>query len=497
MQNLNLRLGSQTELTYSQLDTNFKRIKAAIDALEVSVAGAGLGTVTSVGLTLPNIFSVSGSPVTTTGSLTATLASQNQNLIFASPDGTSGAPTFRALLNADLPTVSIVKGGLGLTSLITNNQVLASNGTGYEGRTVSVGTGLTLTQGTGSIDFSLDLASISITSLGGVLTAPQGGTGISSAPANGELLIGNGTVWQKATLTAGSGISITNGAGSITISTSLAGVSSLNGLTGVLAFSVGTTGTDVNVTTPTASDLVLNIPSSSAANRGVLTAADWATFNGKMGGSGTSGTIPIFTGATTLGNSLFTYSSASLTGTLDFQSGESNAVITATGTVNAEIVARSTSFLTKITANATASAIVYTTAKELRFVEGSTTRGFFNTNGILGLSNGISIEGFTYYNTAAGAATSIANGAYGVVIGSATAATVTVTLPASPANGQRAAVGVEANKTINLSSAKSIFGQSGGTGIVLNVTTGAAFIEVQYSSLGNSGAGAWYVTAIS
>lgn len=65
--------------------------------------GSGSGTVTSVGLSLPAIFSVSGSPVTTSGTLTATLASQSQNLVWASPNGSSGAPTFRALVQGDIP----------------------------------------------------------------------------------------------------------------------------------------------------------------------------------------------------------------------------------------------------------------------------------------------------------------------------------------------------------------------------------------------------------
>lgn len=63
----------------------------------------GGGTVTSVGLSLPGIFTVSNSPVTSSGTLTATLASQTANTIFAAPNGSSGAPTFRALVSADIP----------------------------------------------------------------------------------------------------------------------------------------------------------------------------------------------------------------------------------------------------------------------------------------------------------------------------------------------------------------------------------------------------------
>lgn len=67
-------------------------------------AGGGSGTVTSVGLSLPSIFSVSGSPVTTSGTLTGALATQTANTVFAGPtSGGAAAPTFRALANADLP----------------------------------------------------------------------------------------------------------------------------------------------------------------------------------------------------------------------------------------------------------------------------------------------------------------------------------------------------------------------------------------------------------
>jgi hypothetical protein len=59
--------------------------------------------VTSVGLSLPNIFSVTNSPVTSTGTLTATLASQTANYVFAAPNGSNGSPTFRALVKADIP----------------------------------------------------------------------------------------------------------------------------------------------------------------------------------------------------------------------------------------------------------------------------------------------------------------------------------------------------------------------------------------------------------
>ena len=71
----------------------------------LSATGSG-GTVTSVGLSLPSIFSVSGSPVTGSGTLTATLNSETANTFFAAPNGIAGTPTFRALVAADVPTLN-------------------------------------------------------------------------------------------------------------------------------------------------------------------------------------------------------------------------------------------------------------------------------------------------------------------------------------------------------------------------------------------------------
>ncbi len=57
----------------------------------------------------------------------------------------------------------------------------------------------------------------------GVLPVVNGGTG-NSVYTNGQLLIGNttGNTLTKATLTPGTGISVTNGAGAITVATTAA-----------------------------------------------------------------------------------------------------------------------------------------------------------------------------------------------------------------------------------------------------------------------------------
>lgn len=63
-----------------------------------------------------------------------------------------------------------------------------------------------------------------------ILTLPllpiYGGTGITTIPTNGQLLIGNGTDYTLNTLTAGTGLTVANGAGSIAVSITNTGVAS-------------------------------------------------------------------------------------------------------------------------------------------------------------------------------------------------------------------------------------------------------------------------------
>lgn len=73
------------------------------------VSTLGGGTVQSVALSLPAIFTVTGSPVTSSGTLTATLASQTANTVWAAPNGAAGSPTFRSLVSADIPTLTASK----------------------------------------------------------------------------------------------------------------------------------------------------------------------------------------------------------------------------------------------------------------------------------------------------------------------------------------------------------------------------------------------------
>jgi len=58
---------------------------------------------------------------------------------------------------------------------------------------------------------------LAITLSGTALPVANGGTGITSTPTNGQIPIGNGTTYTAATLTAGTGVTITNASGAITI----------------------------------------------------------------------------------------------------------------------------------------------------------------------------------------------------------------------------------------------------------------------------------------
>lgn len=97
-----------------------------VDLTITSTGGSGSGTVTSVafsdGSTAP-IFSVSGSPITTSGTIIETLLTQTANTIFAGPtSGGAAQPTFRALVSADIPGIFLIRS----INVISSNQTLGS-----------------------------------------------------------------------------------------------------------------------------------------------------------------------------------------------------------------------------------------------------------------------------------------------------------------------------------------------------------------------------------
>jgi len=196
---------------------------------------------------------------------------------------TSGVITFgtTAITFAQISSAQIYSAGTGLTLTsttfsITNTGVTAN--TYGSASSVPVVTFNAQGQATGVTDTAIAIAASQITS--GTLGVANGGTGQTTF-ADGQLLIGNstGNTLTKAALTAGSGISITNGAGSITIASTAGGgtVTSVDG-------SGGTTGLTLTGGPITTSGTLTLGGTLAVANGGTGT----STLTGYVVGNGTS-----------------------------------------------------------------------------------------------------------------------------------------------------------------------------------------------------------------
>ena len=176
---------------------------------------------------------------------------------------TAGGLPNKSFYTADGSTFTI---GLLPNAALSNSSLTVTAGTGLSGGgSVSLGGSITLsmplvgtvgtygsassvpvftTDGygrvTGVTNTSIAISGSQITS--GIIAVANGGTGLSTAPSNGQLLIGNGTGFTEAVLTAGTGINISNGLGSITVSN-----------TGVISVAASTPLSSSGGTTPTIS----------------------------------------------------------------------------------------------------------------------------------------------------------------------------------------------------------------------------------------------------
>ena len=134
---------------------------------------------------------------------------------------TSGGAVYASSSSAlTTGTLPLTAGGTGVTSqqaainILTGTQVagmyLRSDGTDARLSTIQAADLPTLNQNTTG----------TAANVSGTVAVANGGTGLTSVPANGQILIGNGTGFALATLSPGTGVSITNGGGSITINAS-------------------------------------------------------------------------------------------------------------------------------------------------------------------------------------------------------------------------------------------------------------------------------------
>ena len=182
--------------------------------------GAGSGSVTSVALSAPAEFSVSGSPVTASGTLTFAKASQTANYFWAAPNGAGGAPTFRPIVAADIPTLNqntsgtaaglsatlaVGSGGTGATTL---TGLVKGNGTGAFTAAVA-GTDYVAPSDTfyiGTTQVAHNRASAALTLAGITLTTPDIGTpsagALTNCTADGTNAVGFKTIPQNSQSTA-------------------------------------------------------------------------------------------------------------------------------------------------------------------------------------------------------------------------------------------------------------------------------------------------------
>lgn len=133
-------------------------------------------------------------------------------------------------------TIPLTAGGTGSTTATDARTALSAAKSGANSDITSI-TGLTtpLTTAQGGTGTASTTFANLTTNVTGTLPVANGGTNQTSY-TDGQLLIGNttGNTLTKATLTAGSGVTITNGSGSITIAAASNGVTSLNGQTGAI-----------------------------------------------------------------------------------------------------------------------------------------------------------------------------------------------------------------------------------------------------------------------
>lgn len=179
-------------------------------------ASGGSGTVTSVGLTAPGIFSVGGSPITGAGTLVITLVNQSANLVWAGPgSGSAAGPTFRSLVTADIPAPGGDLGGTYASATVLNIGHVTS----------------------------------------GVLPVANGGFGSSSGTSGGIPAYSASGVISSTAILAASRIVVGGGAGSVphTVTTGGSSTNTLHGGVGDPTWSQVNLATDVTGVLPSGS----------------------------------------------------------------------------------------------------------------------------------------------------------------------------------------------------------------------------------------------------
>lgn len=221
--------------------------------LPLANGGTGLGAVPGAnqillgngsGYTLSTLTAGSGIAIANMGGL---LTLSNTGLVsVSSPMGTINTSVNNGAVTLDLPqsiasTSTPTFAGLMLNGGLSGSTATFSGAVNAASASVSgnasVGGNLTVT-GTLSANGS-NLSNLNATNItSGTLAVARGGTGLTTTPSSGQLLIGNNTGYTLSTLTAGTGIAIDNAAGSITVRNT--GVTSIAGTANQIIASAAT-----------------------------------------------------------------------------------------------------------------------------------------------------------------------------------------------------------------------------------------------------------------
>jgi hypothetical protein len=279
--------------------------------------------VTSVGLTMPSAFSVTNSPITSSGDIAVTgagTASQyvrGDGQLATFPSGGGGGSSVNYYLNGSIAAsvatyqqmsnTAIIGAGTDFT--LTGNGLIAQfltdvgnpNRLEIPGGAWNFEMFFSMSSGGGSPKFYVELLKYDgavFTSIASSSLVPEtisGGTTIdlyltSLAVPTTPLLVTDRLAIRVYIVDSTGGITATlhteNSHLCEIITTFSGGVTSLNGLTAnTQYFDEGTTGTDFNISSTTDTH-TFNLPTASASNRGALSSTDWSTFNNKQNALG-------------------------------------------------------------------------------------------------------------------------------------------------------------------------------------------------------------------
>jgi len=165
-----------------------------------------------------NVYPATGAAIDALATNVAISLPVNEVLEFNAASTTRWYSTINSATSVDalIGTVAATQGGTGQSSYAVGDLLFASTTTALS-KLADVATGNALISG--GVGVAPSYGKIGLTThVSGTLPVANGGTG-QTTYTNGQLLIGNttGNTLSKATLTAGAGIVITNGTGTITI----------------------------------------------------------------------------------------------------------------------------------------------------------------------------------------------------------------------------------------------------------------------------------------